>query len=289
MGKSITYSLKNKFNSYFNMGYLSDDEYYGYHTDKNYGLGLQSLLNLDRYNRLYNGTTIQKHNRDLYKLEYPKFVTDPPSSNRVKLNKVGEAYCTEVVNSTSLTHDSAIWSYFGPVNGTLAYLTLKETIGCSRGDLDNLTILGDLRRYFYLGDRTWTLSRISAGKSFGKRPTEFVLERGYPEFNEEKMGTNYALLSNEIRFPLVDAIFFPYIGTFGGLFSNFRGSLFFDVGDAWSNNEKPNWKGNLGFGIQINAGLLIKADVSRETDFRHTWKDLNNNPAKWNVYATYAF
>jgi outer membrane protein assembly factor BamA len=90
--------------------------------------------------------------------------------------------------------------------------------------------------------------------------------RGYPR--RDVYARNVILSSNELRFPLIDALFVGSpVASLG--FQAIRGAVFFDAGNAWE-DDFGRMKGSLGVGARVALGYLVvlRFDWARRTDFR---------------------
>lgn len=170
-----------------------------------------------------------------------------------------------VVPSLAFVHDNILWGYTAPIEGTRYRFDTYGNPGLSKKKLSFWTFTGDYRTYF----RFWTdysfAMRFSMGYSSGANAqrfflggtenwinrsfatTEIPLEsntdfafltvvlpmRGFDY--SERIGTKYALMNYELRFPLIRYIIPAGLPI---LFNNIIGVIFFDAGTAWTKNEK---------------------------------------------------
>ncbi len=158
-----------------------------------------------------------------------------------------------VVPSLSLIHDNILWGYISPIDGTRYRFDLLGNPGIGNTRLSFASVLGDYRTYLKITpDYTFAL-RFSGGYSIGGNPQRFFLGgvnnwinrkfatqevpiesisdyafltaavplRGYKY--AEQIGTKYALLNLEFRFPLVR---YFITGALPFFFSNIQGVLF---------------------------------------------------------------
>ncbi|MBS4034463.1 MAG: PD40 domain-containing protein [Ignavibacterium sp.] len=188
------------------------------------------------------------------------------------------------VPSLSFVHDNVLWGYTSPIEGTRYRLDLYGNPGINSKRLSFYTLAGDYRTYL----RFWTdysfVMRFSTGYSGGANAQRFFLGgtenwinrtfattevplesvsdfafltaalplRGYDY--AERIGTKYALINYELRFPLIRYL---VPGALPILFSNILGVAYIDAGAAWNQTEKlklfaRNENGNL-----ISKDLLI--------------------------------
>lgn len=193
-----------------------------------------------------------------------------------------------LVPSLSFIKDNVLWGYTSPIEGTRYRFDIYGNPGISSDKLSFYSILGDYRNYF----RFWTdysfVMRFSGGYSGGVKAqrffiggtenwinrsfatTEVPLEsvsdyafltaalplRGYDY--AERIGTKYALMNYELRFP-----FIRYLvpGAIPILFSNIIGVAFIDVGSAWDNTEKFQFFSKTEDGSIISKDLLMGTGV----------------------------
>ena len=170
-----------------------------------------------------------------------------------------------IVPSASFVHDNILWGYTSPIQGTRYRFDVLGNLGINNARQRFISFLGDYRTYFrFFTDHSLAI-RLSGGISEGKNPQRFFIGgvdywinrtyattevpiesasdfafltaalplRGYNY--AEQIGTRYALMNIELRFPLI-----RYLLT-GGLpllFSNIQGVLFIDAGSAWSKSNK---------------------------------------------------
>lgn len=173
----------------------------------------------------------------------------------------------------ALVTDNVAWGYFGPMHGRRARLSTEQAMG----DVQFNTTILDYRHYFPLGRTSSFAFRFIGGASAGNTPQYFRIGgpttlRGvdYGEF----IGNNLALFNAEIRFPLVEVLRlgWPLRIALGGI----GGVLFFDVGTAFSDNDRIFRNGALddaaagyGFGFRLGLGYFaLKYDIAQQFDFR---------------------
>ncbi|MCS7053774.1 MAG: peptidase MA family metallohydrolase [Ignavibacterium sp.] len=169
------------------------------------------------------------------------------------------------VPSLAFVHDNTLWGYTAPIEGTRYRFDTYGNPGFGKKKLSFWTFTADYRTYF----RFWTdygfAMRFSMGYSSGSNAqrffmggtenwinrsfatTEIPLEsntdfaflsvvlpmRGFDY--SEKIGTKYALMNYELRFPLIRYIIPAGIPV---LLNNILGVIFFDAGTAWTHNDK---------------------------------------------------
>jgi outer membrane protein assembly factor BamA len=186
--------------------------------------------------------------------------------SRENLDRIEEPIQKRVVLVPSLgyTHDTVLWGYTAPVNGSRYNFTVFGTPKLGRSGISFVNLTGDYRNYIRLG-RTYNIAlRFAAGGSFGRNPQKFIvggvdywinrefegdyvpieeaedylfLQTGVPlrgyNYNA-RIGSRYALFNFEFRYPLFA---FLQAGPLPIGLQSIGGVLFFDMGSAW-NREK---------------------------------------------------
>jgi len=169
-----------------------------------------------------------------------------------------------LIPTLSFVHDNVLWGYTAPIDGSRYRFDVFGNPGISTKRLSFYSLNGDFRNYF----RFWTdysfAFRLSGGFSGGANPQRFFIggienwinrrfatgdiplnsasdfafltpvmpRRGFDY--AEQIGTRYALMNLELRFPLIRYL---VTGALPILFSNIIGTAFIDMGSAW-NTEK---------------------------------------------------
>lgn len=220
-------------------------------------------------------------------------------------------------SSLLLVKDTTLWGMLGPVDGLRANLMLAYSppIGNIRNRLSFFTAMGDYRRYVRLRRDVTLALRLTGGMSEGERPEAFYLG-GIPNWLNQKfegglrtdlenifysywitplhgssyyelIGNRFALFNSELRFPFVEAILMGWPAPV--LMQNIKGSLFWDVGAAWVNdNFKPTQKNmygadifkdirtGYGAGINIYFGWLglLRFDVAWDHNMQKASKPI---------------
>jgi Tol biopolymer transport system component len=170
-----------------------------------------------------------------------------------------------LIPSASFVHDNVLWGYTAPVQGTRYRFDVLGNPGISGKKLSFYSLLGDYRTYLMMGLDYSFAFRLSGGYSGGANPQRFFIGgidnwinrsfattdiplesasdfafltaalplRGFDY--AERIGTKYALMNFEFRFPLIRYLL---TGALPILFSNIYGVTFFDVGSAWNNTKQ---------------------------------------------------
>ncbi len=199
-----------------------------------------------------------------------------------------------VVPSVSFVHDNILWGYTAPIEGTRYRLSVFGNLGIGDPKLSFYSFMGDYRTYLrFFTDHSFAF-RFSGGYSDGNNPqrffiggienwinrsfatTEIPIEsasdfafltaalplRGYNY--SEQIGTRYALMNIELRFPLIR---YFLTGGLPLLFSNIIGVTFIDVGTAWYNNKQLSLFKRDESGKIVTDDLLIGTGVGARMYF----------------------
>ncbi|MFQ6093477.1 MAG: BamA/TamA family outer membrane protein, partial [bacterium] len=206
----------------------------------------------------------------------------------------------------SLVHDTVLWGYTGPVNGSRSILTVQYSPEIGINTRSFATVMGDYRQYIRLSKRHHFALRLAGGISKGKNPQRFFLGgmdnwawadyartdvfdledfyfavvqtplRGYDYY--ELSGTKFALANFEFRYPLINQLSLGW--PLPVAFRDIRGVLFFDVGSAWDDNRafRPlsryrglpkfdSLRGGYGLGARLNIWYtILRYDIAWQTD-----------------------
>lgn len=215
-----------------------------------------------------------------------------------------------IIPAISYVHDTALWGYTAPNNGVRLNLTTYGSPKLGADGLGFVSVIGDYRLYYKLWSNYSYALRFAGGGSFGPNPQRFVvggvdnwinrqfednrvpiesagdfvfLTPGIPlrGFNyNARIGTKYALLNSEFRFP-----FFGYVsaGPLPIFLQSLTGVLFLDMGGAWTEARyfkafDRDAQGNvfmkdlltgMGTGVRVFLlGFLVKFDVAWSFDLQ---------------------
>jgi outer membrane protein assembly factor BamA len=167
---------------------------------------------------------------------------------------------------------------FGPAAGSRWAIAHSRTFKVSDESMDFQTTWADLRKYFRVA-RGYTFAfRLVGAMSEGRDAQRFFAGgsytlRGYEDF--QFMGTRTVFLNSEFRFPFIERVGFVWPLPVG--LTNIEGILFFDIGTAWSDDQRfrpftktggfrmnPQYGGaSLGTGIRTNISfIIIKLDFA---------------------------
>ncbi len=214
---------------------------------RTYGVTASASYPVDRFNRIefgMNWYNITKENLDNL---------DEPIQQRMV-----------VLPTFSYIHDTSLWGYTAPMNGSRYRFNLFGTPRVGADGLSFVNVTADYRKYFRLGRNYSVAFRVSGGGSFGENPQKFIVggvdnwinrtfEGGYPpltnaedflflqaglplrgyNYNAE-IGSRYGLMNLEFRYPLFA---FLQAGPLPIGLQSIGGLFFFDMGSAW-NREK---------------------------------------------------
>ena len=171
----------------------------------------------------------------------------------------------------SFVHDNSIWAPTGPIEGDRVNITIGNTYDFRFSNVNYFTALVDLRYYFRISLRSAYAVRVMGLINQGKETRQFYLGgswdlRGYPRWSLR--GRQIALLSQEFRFPLIDAVGMRLPPGISIGFNAIRGALFFDVGNAW-NDTYQGMLGSFGVGARVPLGyFVLRWDFGKTTDFK---------------------
>jgi hypothetical protein len=252
----VTYiNRSHRLNYGYGLYHLKDeyyDEFYGFYTEKQYGGLALASYPLSKFKRIDASFFLRQSEKDVYIETKPR-----------------EALL--FTTYLSWIWDTSIWDYVGPIDGTRINFTLGLTSDLNKGEAYNKLILGDFRKYLRISKNSCFATRIMGFSSNGKEPQRLYLGgswslRGYDR--QAFYGRHVVLLSNELRYPLIDnlSVGFP----FGKVsLSAIRGALFFDAGNAWEDRFDQLY-GSFGIGARISLGYIVvlRFDFSRRTDFK---------------------
>ncbi len=169
----------------------------------------------------------------------------------------------------SYVHDNSIYTATGPIEGTRLNISVGNTYDFAFSNVNYLTGLIDMRYYLRTSLRTAYAVRLLSLFNEGRETRQFYFGgswdlRGYPRWSLR--GRRIFLLSQELRFPLIDGIGVK-LPFFSLGFSQIRGALFVDVGNAW-NDAFDHALGSFGLGVRVPLGFTaLRWDFGKTTDF----------------------
>ena len=269
--------------TYANLGGRINFAISGYHTARFVYLQRGFVSNLFRF-RNYGGalTFIYPVNK-FYRLETALAYMNLTQENLDNTTEPTQK-ASFVVSSFSLIHDNILWGYISPIDGTRYRFDILGNPGIGNTRLSFASFLGDYRTYLKINAEYTFAVRLSGGYSVGGNPQRFFLGgvdnwinrkfatqevpiesvsdfafltsavplRGYDY--AQRIGTKYALLNLEFRFPLIR---YFITGALPFFFSNIQGVIFLDAGSAWNNNSDLKLFGKNADGKLVTRDLLM--------------------------------
>jgi hypothetical protein len=245
----------------------------------NFGIGLYRLAG--HYYNQYEGYFYERRYGGFGSVIYPlnKFQRVETSVNirhslKYWYGTGRERNALPVSNFISFNHDNSLWGPTGPLDGSRYNIVLGNTMDLSHSNVNFTTVMFDLRKYFRINQRISHAVRILGRFNHGKEPLPFVMGgswdlRGYRLWS--LWGTKLVLISNELRFPFIDQLYFgfPFLGIG---FSSIRGALFLDAGNVWD-DKFGEIKGSMGFGVRVRIGgyMVLRLDIGKKTNFKEVF------------------
>ncbi len=172
----------------------SEDVYY---YEKVFGGYLSLSYPLSKFERLETSVSLSNSLRDNYSLVQRRALL--------------------LSNSVSFVHDNSLWGPTGPLDGRRFSLTLAYTSDIQYSNVNYFSIIADYRQYLRISLRSAFASRLWLFYNDGKESRRFVMGgswdlRGWPRWSIR--GEKLWLVSNELRFPLLDelGLRFPFGG-----------------------------------------------------------------------------
>jgi YD repeat-containing protein len=268
--KRIDYGLGvYQFKNYFNSRVTSVGETFGSYklfSERNFGLFGLASVPFSKYYRMDVEVQAYMSFREFF----DNRAISGPDQVLVSANKSTRRLLEP---SISLVHDSSFWGYYWPVEGSRWRLSVSKGISFGTKDVARTTAYMDYRWYKMLFYRNSIAFRMMGAVSEGRDPRVFFLGgpltlRGYDYLQFE--GNRLAMAQFEYRFPLLDALIFGWPGRWG--FQNVGGTVFFDIGSAWWNNQLKVFEygendvrlnqlrdvhANYGVGMYVNMGYVL--------------------------------
>ena len=139
----------------------------------------------------------------------------------------------------SLVGETTRFAGYGPNMGHTFKLTFSKAFKVSDSFMDSYTIMGDIRKYFRVDNRTLFAFRFWGYTSGGDNPMMYYVGgnntiRSAPW--RAVTGNEGFFFNAEFRFPLISAA-----RTVIGIVGPIRGTLFFDIGGAWF-TDNPEYR-----------------------------------------------
>lgn len=250
--------------AYYNLGGRINYGVEGFHTARFVNILRGNYIYLYRFRNLQLSVNANYPLNRFYRVETSLSYLNVRSENLDDI-RVPLQSDNFLVPSLSFIHDNILWGYTAPIEGTRYRLDTYGNPGFDKKSLTFWTFSGDYRTYFrFFTDYSFAM-RFSMGYSSGPNAqrfflggtenwinrsfatTEIPLEsntdfaflsvilpmRGFDY--SERIGTKYALMNYELRFPLIRYIIPAGLPI---LFNNILGVVFVDAGTAWNNNDQ---------------------------------------------------
>lgn len=178
----------------------------------------------------------------------------------------------------AIVRDNTLWGMTGPISGGRS----RAYVDVSLGDIQSSRWILDRRSYWNIRQRYLLALRAVGASSHGRDPQVFRIGgpytvRGFDYGALE--GTNAAFANLEFRFPLIETLELGWPLPLG--FQGVRGAVFFDVGTAWSENDRfrafssrggrhlDDLRAAYGFAASLNVGFAaLRWDLARRTDLQ---------------------
>jgi hypothetical protein len=228
-----------------------------------YGGGVSASLPLDKFNRIEVGLSV---------LGLSKVSIDGTGSP--------DQSTTFLYPSLTFTHDTSLYGFYSPIDGTRYAVSFSGGYGSL---IKFGSILADYRTYFRFWKYYSFVTRFSGAYSFGPTPQKFYIGgtenwinrqfqnntipitdiqdfifttpavplRGY-NYNVQN-GTQFALANFEFRFPFIQYL---VAGPIPIPFYNLMGTIFTDLGSAWTDPKTFRGAINDGSGYRLNDLLV---------------------------------
>lgn len=272
--------------------------FYDTYRYRNYGIGGSFLYPMDKFNRFSLDLGLSALSRE-------------------NLDDIKEPIETIYFVNPNIqyNHDTVLWGLIAPITGSRYGAGFQFVPKPFSNKLEFYSLYGDYRTYFRLSDYSSFAFRTAGAVSFGKTPQKYFIGgvenwinlelfdgrnfpiteledfvfaqaalplRGY-KINQQN-GDRYFVTNMELRFPMLFWLL-PEVG--GGSFQTlFMGTIFTDIGAAWSRNQPFQPWGNRdvggwglndllagsGFGFRTYFIFLIRFDVAWNYDFRQSSK-----------------
>ncbi len=270
----------------------------GFHTARFVYLTNQIRSELYRY-RNYGGVISASYPLSrFYRLDGSFSLLNVSSENLDNLS-VPTDKSTFLIPSLSFVHDNTMFGYTSPIEGTRYKLTAFGDIGLNNSRQAFYSLVWDYRTYFRFWYDNSFAFRLSGGYSGGGNPqrffiggTESWINRSFATGNiplespsdfafltpalplrgydyAEQIGTRYSLLNLELRMPIIRYLL---TGPLPLLFSNILGTVFLDVGSAWSDDNKLQLFHKDESGSTVTKDLLIGTGYGFRMYFIFLWK-----------------
>ncbi len=237
-------SLENRLNYAYGVFHLSGQRYdfgddFSYY-ERRYGGYFALSYPLSFFDRIESSTSLANSFRD-FTLE---------TINRRALL---------LTNSLSYVRDNSIWGPTGPLDGMRFNATVSYTTDIQFGNVNYYTLILDYRNYLRLGRMSAVATHLEFLDNEGKEASRWAIGgswdlRGWPRFGLR--GRKAFVVSNELRFPLIDLVDLRFPLGINFAFPYIRGAAFVDFGNAWD-DVYNNTYADFGVGARINLFYII--------------------------------
>jgi len=260
---------------YWSISYLRQFDKFSY--DKILGGSFLIYYPFNRFDRIEFGFTYNYYTRYLGNFTIFGFLYDTI------------LYKNALNGYLAFSRDKILYYPWGPVDGHGFFIAFQPSLLLSQ--IKNNIIYGDLRYYFRFAKRYILAFRTIGYKSFGEDKEGIILYgpdliRGWT-LDTILVGNNSFVSNLEFRFPFIEylKLGFPIPLTI----SSVRGSIFYDIGSAWFDNEKFKFiendslstpKSSFGFNISIFLGF---GNIYFNWAWRTNLKYTDSNP-RFNIY-----
>lgn len=190
------------------------------------------------------------------------------NSSKGIFENISERKALFISNGVSYVFDNSLWGPSGPIDGTRFMTILAYTTDVQNSNANYISFSFDYRKYFRLTQRSSFAIRAWTFLNEGQEARRFFMGgswdlRGYRRWSLR--GTKLWLLSQELRFPLVDELTLRF--PIGGASFAFRGAVFFDVGSVWDKEYKQTF-GSVGIGARLNLGnvVVLRYDIGKKLE-----------------------
>lgn len=175
-----------------------------------------------------------------------------------------------LTNAISYVKDNSIWGPTGPLDGMRFNATVSYTTDIQFGNVNYYTLIFDLRKYFRISTTVALASHVEYLMNDGKEASRWAIGgswdlRGWPRLGLR--GKKALVVSNELRFPLVDLVDVRFPIGINLAFPYIRGAAFVDFGNAWD-TKYNNTYADFGIGARINVFyiLALRYDIGKRIE-----------------------
>lgn len=229
--------------------------------------------------------------------DFPFVLTNDDGTQAFLIEEREDNYPTAGI---ALVGDTVLYRQWGPLSGfrfRLSYDYAPDLDGAAddpdtpfteeNSNILTQDIAVDLRQYIKVTERSLVAIRLFGSQSTGNFPNVSYFGgldtlRGL-DFREQ-IGNEVAYANFEYRFPLIDALAFPW-----GTFTDIRGRIFFDIGaaklkdqdfDFWDSDldQLKDGRAAYGYGFQLTLlGLQLHWDFAKLTNLRQSLSGLKTS------------